>query len=204
MAQVRLGRYEAENKQLPAVCMRCGQPAEFWKSKKFTWRPPWIIILVLAAVIPYFVVAAILQKKMLVRAPLCRQHRNHWFQKVIANIAYFVFLALLYFLGASLQWVAISVPARAAPAQEIRDTAQAALCFGGIVALLGWLVMNVIFDEVLIHAGEIDETSITLKRVADGFVDAVIEKNHAGRPEAGQQVRPAKKNQANDDDDDFD
>jgi hypothetical protein len=40
MARVRLGRSEAQQGRLPAVCICCGAPAEVYKPKQFNWHPP--------------------------------------------------------------------------------------------------------------------------------------------------------------------
>ncbi len=61
MTTIRLGRYEAETGRLPAVCMRCGAPAVVWKDKKFTWIPPWLSITILGGLLPYVILARILQ-----------------------------------------------------------------------------------------------------------------------------------------------
>src|SRR5262249_37754982 len=71
MADVRLDREEAEDGDLPDVCMRCGGPVDAFIVKTFQWYPA------AAAVSPLLRLA--LTKRMKVTIPLCRQHRG-WFQ----------------------------------------------------------------------------------------------------------------------------
>jgi hypothetical protein len=117
MDTVELERREAEKGALPAVCMRCGQPATFRCGKLFKR--------VFGKEIEYRIIA-----------PLCNKHRNHWFWRdllipiglVVAVIAgcagiwtgigIIAGLALLSFWGVSTA-VAYSTSIRA---QEITDT----------------------------------------------------------------------------------
>src|SRR5262245_42447636 len=62
MATVVLRRNEVEEQSLPFVCLRCGRPAEVWKSKRF----------LLAMHGP----AA--GKLTHIEVPLCKSHRRHW------------------------------------------------------------------------------------------------------------------------------
>jgi hypothetical protein len=72
MALVRIARYEVDQNLLPSLCIRCGRPAELWKSKKFAWYPPWVLALILIGWgIPYIIVALVLTQRMTVRVPLC-------------------------------------------------------------------------------------------------------------------------------------
>jgi hypothetical protein len=117
MDTVELERREAETGALPAVCMRCGQPATFRCGKLFKR--------VFGKEIEYRLIA-----------PLCNKHRNHWFCRdlliplglvvaviagcagIWAGIGIIAGLALLSFWGVSTA-VAYSTSIRA---QEITDT----------------------------------------------------------------------------------
>src|SRR4051794_36566346 len=78
MPSVRLDRYEAENGEMPQVCMRCGEPATTVTARTFSWYPSWVMILFFCGLLPYILVAWLTTKRMLVRLPLCDQHENHW------------------------------------------------------------------------------------------------------------------------------
>ena len=71
MATVRLYRDETEDFDLPAVCMKCGAPATTWKSKTFSWHPPWVYVLILIGLLPFAIVAMVLTKRRTILAPLC-------------------------------------------------------------------------------------------------------------------------------------
>ena len=96
MAVIRLDRFEAEEGDLPAVCMKCGAPAVLEKLKQFSWNPPWVILLILIGLLPYVIVALVLTKRMRVRVPLCNEHKNHF-----AWRAWFIYggFAGLFLLG---------------------------------------------------------------------------------------------------------
>src|SRR5437762_8797314 len=83
MAQVTLRDPEWPGYELPPVCMRCGAEATVCKAKRFTWYPPWVNLLILAGLIPYAVVVAILTKRLTVSVPLCGRHRFHWGGRVL-------------------------------------------------------------------------------------------------------------------------
>jgi uncharacterized paraquat-inducible protein A len=78
VAEVRLGRFEVEEGKLPFYCMRCGEPASIRRRKRFSWCPQWVLVLVVFFTLPGIIVALILTKRMIVLAPLCANHRNHW------------------------------------------------------------------------------------------------------------------------------
>src|SRR5262245_66176532 len=93
MPKVQLSREEAEDGHLPEICMQCG--AQAWKQwpKAFSWYPPWVGVLILGGVLPFVIVAAVLTKRMTVRAPLCDEHLNHWSWR-----AWFVGLSVAVFI----------------------------------------------------------------------------------------------------------
>lgn len=48
---------------LPAICLKSGQPATQWLSRKLIWHPPWIALTVLIAIPVYIVIALIMTKR---------------------------------------------------------------------------------------------------------------------------------------------
>jgi hypothetical protein len=85
MAKVVLSRIELEDKPLPKLCMRCGEPATLIKHKRFFWGAGWVLLLLFIGAVcvgPLFWVALILipilLRQMKVPVPLCERHRNHW------------------------------------------------------------------------------------------------------------------------------
>lgn len=75
MAQVRLGRLEAEEGLLPPVCLRCGQPATGYQRRTYSWHPSWVHILHVATVWPLALAALLTRKRLQVCAPYCDEHR---------------------------------------------------------------------------------------------------------------------------------
>src|SRR5437660_10981816 len=86
MAQVTLRDPEWHGYELPPVCMRCGAEATLYKRKRFSWYPPWLNVLILAGLLPYAIIVAIMTKRMNVNVPLCGRHRFHWGGRVLAMV----------------------------------------------------------------------------------------------------------------------
>jgi hypothetical protein len=171
MAQVRLGRFEAEEGDLPAVCLRCGAPSTLVKSRTFSWAPPWVIVLILAGLLPYILVSVILTKRMRVQAPLCEQHRNYWVWR-----AWFAYGGLAAFAVAGGLWVFLIGALHQPNKHDSSMNHLFALfsCFGMIVFAI-WLVALVIVQNSAIRPSEITDRSITLMKVSDRFAQAVHE-----------------------------
>jgi hypothetical protein len=76
MSRVRLSRSEAENGNLPAICMRCGMPAVEWRVKELAWKPDWINLFLVFAPPLYFIVAASERRYCILQAPFCTKCAN--------------------------------------------------------------------------------------------------------------------------------
>ena len=70
MAQLKLKHYEAEGGRLPHLCMRCGEPATMVKTRKFSWYPSWVYLLILLHLLIFLIVALIMTKRMTVAVPI--------------------------------------------------------------------------------------------------------------------------------------
>src|SRR5205823_824723 len=120
MAQVTLRDPEWPGYQLPPVCMRCGAEATVYKTKRFTWYPPWVNVLILAGLIPYAIVVAIMTKRIAVNVPLCGRHRFHWGGRVLLMVLpFFALLGL----------VAVLVALTSGPGRRGNDTIAAVIGF---------------------------------------------------------------------------
>ena len=203
MAEIRLRLREA-NGGLPDVCMCCGEPSTVLKSKNMSWCPPWVLVLILAGLLPYAIVATILTRRATIQAPLCDQHKGHWFKRTMWNVGtFFLFAAIcggMFFLG-----VALGDNGRQG------DTFMGIAC--GLSALLGvtWLIILIVAQYTAIRPKEITDKDIPLTNVAKEFVDAVDEQDREDRPRRRRDSRddgedyddrPRKKRPAYDDDDD--
>jgi hypothetical protein len=170
MAQIRLGRYEAEG-GLPRVCMRCGAPATLFKTKNFSWYPSWVYILLLAGLLPFVIVALIMQKRMRVPAPLCDRHKYHWVWPTVAAV-----VALLLLLGMLFGGMALGGALEGAVDKDLQGTLMAVWFLGVFGLFLACLVAACVIQARAIRPVEITDRSITLTNVAPAFVDAVEER----------------------------
>jgi hypothetical protein len=170
MAQIRLGRFEAEDRDLPAVCMCCGAPATVVKSKSFKWTPrtpPLRGALNLVGLWPYFSVASAQTKRMRVRIPLCEKHRNHWVWR-----AWLLHGGRAVLGGLVVLYVAILI----AVSQLGLNPSPALgsyLCPGLLSAGVIYVVAMLVVQTEAIRPTEITDRSITLINVSKRFVQAV-------------------------------
>ena len=168
MATVRLGLYELEEYDLPRVCMCCGAPTRYAKTKKFQWFPPWAFLLlgVLGALI--------FSKRATVDIPLCDRHKWHWgIRTAIALVG----ILILVGLGIGVALVA----------SENQDLAPY-LVIPLLLVFVGWLVLLIYLGVTTIRPTEITDKSITLKGVSEEFVDALEEarRGDSGRSRWGR------------------
>lgn len=161
MAEVRLGRFEAEAGRLPHVCIVCGKPTTVGAPQRFAWQPKWVLLLLLLGIVPCIIAGLILERHMTVNVPLCARHVNHWTKRRAWSLG---------LLGAIL-----AVGIAALSLSDIRSDQPGGLLWTALIgALLGWLVLVAFLHETSIHATEITEPSITLVGVAPDFIEAVL------------------------------
>jgi hypothetical protein len=167
MATVQLSRREAEDDDLPDVCMKCGAPATTRISRAFAWYPEWVWITILAGLLIFVILALVLTKRMRVEVPLCDEHKKHWFNRNLAIWGTFGILALLMVIG-----IGIAVAA-ADPSDRDGNPVFGVICIGSLVCLIPWLTVVAIAHYSMIRPSEITDRSIRLTKVSDEFVDAV-------------------------------
>jgi hypothetical protein len=160
MAEIQLRQSETDRDRLPDVCIACGQPATSFIRKTFAWHPPWVIVIILAGLLPYVIVALILTKRMTVEAPVCDKHRGYWWKR---QMLMWMPLLLLFLCGIGL--------AIAAGNMGDKDT-PGIVCFASGAAGVVWLFVAVVIQSMMIRPTEITNRTIRLKRVHEGFVDA--------------------------------
>jgi hypothetical protein len=160
MAQIQLGRYEAEEGELPTLCLRCGAPATLFKAKRFAWHPSWVYFLIPVAALPFFVAAALLTRRMRVLAPLCNAHKNHWVRRE------------LFFAGGLLGLLVLLIAAVAVLVETGGLTGRwpGLLCVGWLGVLAAWIGVVFLTQLGAIRPKEITEYSITLAGAAPEFV----------------------------------
>jgi hypothetical protein len=174
MAGIRLGRYEIEEYGLPRVCARCGDEAVARPYKTFSWHPGWVLVLILAGLLIYVIVAIILTKRMTVRLPFCARHRNYWRNRAI--FVYGGLLALVLLGVVSFAFFAAQEPRGA-------DNTFGLVCVGTGGLFIVWLFAVAIVQVISIRPAEITDKSITLTGLSRDFVDAVREDRRGGKLE---------------------
>ena len=166
MAQVTLRDPEWQGYQLPPVCMRCGAEATVYKTKRFSWYPPWLNVLILAGLLPYAIIVAIMTKRMNVSVPLCGRHRFHWGGRVLLMVLPFFALIGL---------VVVLVAITSGPGHRDRDMIATVIGLTLLAGFVGWLILLVVVSATTMRPTEIDDRSITLTGVAAEFRDAAEE-----------------------------
>src|SRR5882724_5974690 len=79
MAQVFLHRDEAEDGDLPPVCVCCGRRAERWDTQRFSWHPWWVNN-------PLWLL--FMKKRMNATLPFCADHPRFLQGPAAAHIAH--------------------------------------------------------------------------------------------------------------------
>ena len=194
MATIRLTRREVEDELLPELCLKCGSTTTTHKSKTFSWHPPWIGVLILACLLPYAIVAAIMTKRMTVVAPLCDQHRSHWLWRTLFLFLGLVFFVILAFVGILL------LSLNNQPGAQQSDLA-GLVCGASALSGLIWLIAAAIIQSIAIKPSEITDRSITLTNVSPKFKDALDDDRAREREEEDE--RPPRR-RARPQDDDYD
>lgn len=154
MAEVCIGRAELKQFMLPGVCIRCGGPASVWTRTTFTWLPNWTGWLLLAGVLPYFFLAILIKKKVVLVVPFCCRHRWHWPVRNLLALAGLAVLAIAFLIAR----------------QHVR---METLIAWFIAPVLLWLVSAGVLQETAIRATRITDESMTLKGVGPEFVSAM-------------------------------
>jgi hypothetical protein len=171
MARIKLERYEAEEGDLPDICMKCGARATTEKLRRFSWQPPWVYVLLLAGLLPFLIVALILTKRMRIPVPLCAEHRGHWTWRGWVVGGGFLGLFLLG-LGTMILLAATDNAGR-----RQGDDAFGFVCLGFTALGLVWLIVAAIVQHTAIRPTRITDYEITLTNVAPGFVKALLEED---------------------------
>jgi hypothetical protein len=174
MASITLYKEELRNPDtLPRLCMKCGAPAVTTVRRNFSWIPPWVIITILAGLLPYIIIALIFRKSAVVHVPFCAAHTWHWLKRSL--IGWLGFLALI---AAGIAFLVIGSNLNP---QQANDYG-----FLLFMAWFGLLLVLIIIVSVLqttaIRPTEITDKSVTLVRVAPQFCAAVEAASAQGSP----------------------
>jgi hypothetical protein len=177
MAMVWLDRRDGEEGNLPAVCLRCGQPATVWVDKTFRWVPAWVSALVLLgsmALITMPIVLILLfglMQSCRVSVPLCAEHRRHWSGRNLMVLGSLFGLMGVVAVIMGLGW--------AVPDQQEELLRAGAIM--GIIGFVVWLVVAALIHSGTIRAVELGAESLQLCKVARAFVDAYEDERYERR-----------------------
>lgn len=170
MASIQLSRYEAEEGDLPDVCMCCGEPATERKRRRFVSHPLWVYLLLPLGYLPYVVVAAILTENIRCYTLFCPRHKNHWFVRNL--IVWGAFAAILVLI---LGGVFLVGSLSGTVSRSTENILFGSLCVGSFVLMLCWFISIPLTQITAIHPADTTERHLTLKRVSPAFVEAVRE-----------------------------
>jgi hypothetical protein len=193
MATVRLGRYEAEDGDLPRICIRCGAPADTFKPKRFNWLPPWVYVLILFP-LPFLIVALIVTKRMRVRAPLCEAHIYHWTWRSLFTLGGLAILVVFSIAAIVLE----TNLERQARFQHLSGLA----CVSVVVCGLAWLVAAAIIQSTAVRPSEITDRTITLTGVSREFAEALRQRRRRRDDEDDADYRRPRRRPSYEDEDD--
>lgn len=175
MAKICLDYIEAEEGELPPVCMRCGVEIDVDEQcpvKEFVWMPMWAIVTgyVIFPWVLHLVLTWIFAKTMTVVTPLCWEHRSHWKRQQWLFAGGLIAVGIFFFGSI---FVATGLEENGE-----RDHMKIALLATLGVGVL-WVMTMLVMYFISIRPIRITEDSITLRGVSEQFVAAV----HAFREE---------------------
>lgn len=192
MASIRLSRVEAEDGDLPDVCMCCGAPALERKVCRFNSYPLWVVPALLWNVFnsnPLKVFLLLLWDwRLNAKAALthtkhircyilfCPRHENYWLIRNLIVWASFVVIVVLLVGGLVL---AGSLSGRVS--RSTQDILFGSWCIGFVVLLLCWLLSIPISQMTAIHPTIDKQYQLILKRVSPAFVEAVRQHREKGK-----------------------
>jgi hypothetical protein len=168
MASIQLTRREAEDGDLPNVCMSCGEPATVRKRRLFVSHPVWVYLLLPFGYLPYVIVAAVLTERVRCYTHFCPRHKNHWLMRALIIWGAFpVLIALIaggFVLVASMENVV---------SKSMEGGLVGTMCIGSLVLVLLWLMSIPLIQLTAIHPANVTDRRLTLKRIAPEFIEAV-------------------------------
>jgi hypothetical protein len=186
MAEVRLGRYEVEDYELPRVCMTCGARAVGYQLRRFRWVPSWTLIGIFFGLLPYFLINELLAKRMPVWVPYCEDHERPPIWPTLVILGSLCGLLVIV--------VGLCVLLNGTNGLPVVFTL-------GAVGFLVWVFASVAISSPTIRPTEITDRSITLKGVSEKFINALKADRRGDADESGDEDRPRARRRRSDDED---
>ncbi|HZV06269.1 MAG TPA: hypothetical protein VE999_14415 [Gemmataceae bacterium] len=201
MASIELSRYEAEEGDLPDVCMCCGEEATERKRRRFISHPLWVFLL-LPFIPIYLIVSILLTEDIRCYTLFCPRHKNYFLVRSL-----FVWGSLVVVLALIVGGFVLAFLLSGQVDKSKESTLFGSLCIGTVVLFMGWLVSIPISQVTAIHPANATRSRLILKRVSPLFVEAVLQyrENHAleAQPADYQEhFRPRRSRQRYEDSDD--
>ena len=168
MASIQLSRYEAEEGDLPDVCMCCGRAATERKRRRFISHPLLVYLLLPWGYIFYAIVAAILTEHIRCYTLFCPRTQELLALSQPFHLGFANRLLVLLVGGFVL---AGSLSGKVSRSTE--DVLFGSLCIGSVVLLLCWFMSIPISQVTAIHPANATKNHLTLKRISPAFVEAV-------------------------------
>jgi hypothetical protein len=184
MASIQLSRHEAEEGDLPDVCMCCGAPAVERKRRRFSSYPLWSVFGLTWELFhsnPFSVgfwvlwdwksyTKGITRRTKYIRCYtlFCQWHKNYWFVRSL-----FIWASLVVILVLIIGGFFLTALLAGHVDKPWHDILIGSWCISFVVLLLGWLVSIPINQATAIHPANATEQHVILKRVSPAFVEAV-------------------------------
>jgi len=150
-----------KNARMPDFCFKCGSPANgFAIRKNLAWHHPAIGLLVLAGLLIYLIVAAIVRKRATVEISICEEHRKTRRSAIIISWALFAMGVGFFILAA---------------AQESGGS------FGFGVILMFAAAIHALIRARLVVIKKIDDNYVWLKGAHESFLALAPVVNSSGR-----------------------
>jgi hypothetical protein len=167
MPQLRLTLSEAKS-PLPPVCMACGKEAQVVVQKEMAYIPNWRWIIVLAGPLALIIAAMIAKKCAILRAPMCRAHRNYWTNRTL-------FLVLSFFALLMVIYVYIQSAAAPEPVKFVGTPWLVTFALFTFLCSFAWITALVCVWRSAIRPLSISDLVIVLLNVAPEFIDPVVQ-----------------------------
>ena len=161
--------------RLPAVCIRCGEPATSWFRKEFSGPPLWTLL-----ILPVALVLTAISKRWTLDLPVCARHADPWrdrhrFRELFMKVGSMGAFVILGFGLLTSLLMRITSPNIALVPLTL------GLC-SWLVAVLGLMTARLVFVLLSIRPTWISAKSITLTGVSRRFVDTLERQRRGEKP----------------------
>jgi hypothetical protein len=160
MAKLTVNEHQRNTLPKTGLCVRCCEPADVLKHKKFGWCPPWVYLLLLVGVLPCLIVSLVLTKRMRLSVPFCQAHKNHWLWRQFVVVGGFLAILAVGVVG---------IVFLTSLTGQNADSLTGFVCFGVLVLLVSWLITAAIVQTTAIRPVQITDRAITLTNISEKF-----------------------------------